>query len=102
MTIFLSYFSSLHALKTPLDRTHAYLSNLGSLRNQLSIPPLLEWAHRQFFMRNDTMRQLIAILGVAILAGCASNAPEQKPQPQTAPAENDKPARVSRELSMAW
>ncbi len=48
------------------------------------------------------MRQLIAILGVAILAGCASNAPEQKPQPQTAPAENDKPARVSRELSMAW
>ncbi len=47
------------------------------------------------------MRQLIAILGVAILAGCASNAPEQKPQPQTAPAENDKPARVSRELSMA-
>ncbi|EDH0308997.1 hypothetical protein CA088_23865, partial [Salmonella enterica subsp. enterica serovar Newport] len=25
-----------------------------------------------------------------------------KPQPQTAPAENDKPARVSRELSMAW
>ncbi|MDW2458942.1 hypothetical protein R7Z50_28285, partial [Vibrio sp. 1249-1] len=66
------------------------------------MPPLLEWAHRQFFMRNDTMRQLIAILGVAILAGCASNAPEQKPQPQTAPAENDKPARVSRELSMAW
>ena len=48
------------------------------------------------------MRQLIAILGVAILAGCASNAPEQKPQSQVSPAENDKPARVNRELSIAW
>lgn len=48
------------------------------------------------------MRQLIAIFGVAILAGCASNKQEQPPQPQTIPAENDKPARVSRDLSLAW
>ncbi|ATW30866.1 hypothetical protein BJP41_10360 (plasmid) [Candidatus Williamhamiltonella defendens] len=48
------------------------------------------------------MRQLIAILGVAILAGCASNTHEQKQQSQVVPAESDKPARVNRELSLAW
>ncbi|MDF8735127.1 hypothetical protein OU524_12610 [Escherichia coli] len=48
------------------------------------------------------MRQLIAILGVTILAGCASGTPEQNTQSQTALAENDKLARVSMELSMSW
>ncbi len=48
------------------------------------------------------MRQLIAVLGVALMAGCASNTSEPKTQPQIASAENDKPARVSRELSMSW
>lgn len=48
------------------------------------------------------MRQLIAILGVTILAGCASGTPEQNTQSQTALAENDKLARFSMELSMSW
>ncbi|EGK3607942.1 hypothetical protein IOT31_003130 [Escherichia coli] len=48
------------------------------------------------------MRQLIAILGVTILAGCASGTPEQNTQSQTALAKNDKLARVSMELSMSW
>ncbi|MEL4204580.1 hypothetical protein P0W48_14665 [Plesiomonas shigelloides] len=48
------------------------------------------------------MRQLIAILGVTILAGCASGTPEQNTQSQTALGENDKLARVSMELSMSW
>lgn len=48
------------------------------------------------------MRQLIAILGVTILAGCASGTPEQNTQSQTVLAENDKLARVSMELSMSW
>lgn len=48
------------------------------------------------------MRQLIAILGVTILAGCASGTSEQNTQSQTALAENDKLARVSMELSMSW
>lgn len=48
------------------------------------------------------MRQLITILGVTILAGCASGTPEQSTQSQTALAENDKLARVSMELSMSW
>lgn len=47
------------------------------------------------------MRQRLLILGVAMLAGCAANTPEAPPAPQ-APAINDKPARVSRELTVAW
>ena len=46
------------------------------------------------------MRQRLLILGVAMLAGCAANTPEAPPAPQ-APAINDKPARVSRELTVA-
>ncbi|EHL46451.1 hypothetical protein SEEM030_13391 [Salmonella enterica subsp. enterica serovar Montevideo str. SARB30] len=35
------------------------------------------------------MRQLIAVLGVALMAGCASNTSEPKTQPKIASAENE-------------
>lgn len=47
------------------------------------------------------MRQLLAIVGVVFLGGCASSAPQTEPT-ATKPVGNEKNARVSRELSVAW